>query len=224
MNWSNKVKSLKRKYDRTKKHAVAELLYESGLKSKFLFLKKNDPNQEKISNLINENLNIIERRQIPLYNNIVNYSNILKKVLIREDISSRFSHKIRNLLESYLENGEATLKILNSQKQILQTEYSKENMIMFKESYNDERKLNKNMIKSAKKTKKISNGNYNKIIQASLFVKSIQTSEYIKNNKKTIEYVNLASIATIIICNFSGIDPGDMPAHLRRIAIILSET
>jgi len=134
MNWSNKVKSLKRKYDRTKKHAVAELLYESGLKSKFLFLKKNDPNQEKISNLINENLNIIERRQIPLYNNIVNYSNILKKVLIREDISSRFSHKIRNLLESYLENGEATLKILNSQKQILQTEYSKENMIMFKES------------------------------------------------------------------------------------------
>lgn len=209
LQWSLKASKLRTKYEQEKTEFLANKLYTIGLQ------------------------NLISNKQIPLYNNIMNYSALAIGMVKEDKIDKselRQIVKLKLMLENYLEIAEGMRDILNAQNVELNKiieERTNVKIKYFLSLVNEEEKLSKKMKNISKKSIKeiaITIRSLAKRVMDKINTETTQALNTLHQNKTNFEYLQMACLAIAGISTIMGIDVQSTMQDIRSITNILAKT
>lgn len=232
VSWARKGASLRKKYEKQKRSLVDDICKEAGLRKKFLFWKNKHSDSGKIMKYRDSLLNVIFRRQIPLYNNIINYSDIALGIFSKNKEKDPKFKVIKDQIISLTNYSKQVRNILDDQIKILQrmTLQNYELQIgAFMDYHNSEKDILKSMKKDARKMgklqMKILKKNMKRIRKAKRKAedKSYKALIYVQKHRVLFSHIKVASLAVMAIASLADASLGDQFKYIYRFASVLEK-
>lgn len=228
--WANKAGILKVKYESEKKRVITHLIQSGGISTNFLgfFRRKHGDSFESLKSEIDILYKLISYNQIPLYNNLINYSG-----LITEDIQEAKQKVIdpkylnlllgiEKLLTSVQKDYPKVREVLFREKEWLEKINSENMSVVLKELYLLWKLENKELIRIQvlaelmfKEISRTSKKLYNLGLGS-----SIRGMEFMATKSDYLIYVYLAAVsASTIVAFFDPKLAADMHSTLQPLRI-----
>ena len=218
--WAEKSCVLRARYQSQQKDLVTELMRSMGLKRKFPWNRI-----RQVQDIVSAMQNIIGRRQMPLFNNIVNYGNLAVGMVnptMKDPQESVKVNTLREMLVSYVRDADLIRKNLQQQLQILQT--SPLQVQEYLELWKQEQVLVGQMKNNAQQVKNdvliILQDNIRKSMTKAES-KATDTFLSIQEKKQAFYAIENLAIVASVVCLMIGADTGELLTNVRKVAQLL---
>tara|TARA_Y100000310_G_C20630612_1_gene788422 strand:+ start:482 stop:1225 length:744 start_codon:yes stop_codon:yes gene_type:complete len=227
--WAVKASSLREKYEREKAIVFVRLFEEAGVKRGLFSRKRKSPsNPQKTMQDVLILRNIVARRQLPLYNNMVNYANMASGMLPRKVKGGEQRELVDGLkrqLALFITDGAEIRKLLETQINILSAitvqNISPDFLRSISKLWNEERKRVKRMGKSASIMQGVFFVDAKRIEKMYLDALSgaVLATNFLRDHKQTFMYLQAASIGVMAIGAMVGLDTNEVTVVVRKIGM-----